>query len=405
MFAPFLPWQEGRSYAQNSLSLLRSKVEALEVQFENAGYDVVGIQEGRARSTSTADGIHYKMLTVAAHEDGSAGNQLWIRHALRATLVTWRDVNPRIMYAALELPNRHVIVAVVFHAHHMGIVGSKKDSLYEDMWCTLHEIKVKFPHASIRLLADANGRVGSVPSAAVGNAGQEKENDGGQRMRALCEHFHLSLYNYFFNAGFTWMSTRGTQHQVDYIAGDSVDLGNISKCFVDHHVDISLNDSIDHFPVLVRQTFEPRKPSDDIAKMRPFHINKCNLSDGTRVESFTQSMWAYAPPNGANVDEHLEHLNGYVRSSAMKCFGPPTPQPRKAWISPETWSIISKVAPARREMHKLRMSKLPVITKGAFMCWLAASKGSKGTGAGSDYATRASVWHNPARGLQGVCTT
>ena len=75
----------------------------------------------------------------------------------------------------------------------------------------------------------------------------------------------------------------------------------------------------------------------------------------------------------------------------MKCFGAPTSQPRKAWISHETWSIICKVAPARREMHRVRMSKNVVIVKGALMCWLAAVK------SGEDAATN--IWHHRGHAL------
>ena len=67
-----LPWQEDRSYAQNSLCLLRSKVEALEIQFEAARCDLVGIQEGRAKTTAALDGVPLdaEELGLAAALDG-----------------------------------------------------------------------------------------------------------------------------------------------------------------------------------------------------------------------------------------------------------------------------------------------------------------------------------------------
>ena len=86
-------------------------------------------------------------------------------------------------------------------------------------------------------------------------------------------------------------------------------------------------------------------------------------------------MWAYTSPKEANVDDHLEHLNGYVRSAAMKTFGAPTSEPRKPWVSAATWSIIRMVAPTRRELHKVLRQNPPVISRGAFMCWVAAASG------------------------------
>ena len=46
-----LPHQGDRSYAKNTVNPLLSKVEALETQFVSQCFNVVGVQEGRARSS------------------------------------------------------------------------------------------------------------------------------------------------------------------------------------------------------------------------------------------------------------------------------------------------------------------------------------------------------------------
>ena len=99
----------------------------------------------------------------------------------------------------------------------MGHTDAAKSSFYDTVWQTVRMLRGTYPTASLRILADANGRVGSVPSSAVGAVCAEKENDGGQRFQLLCEHYGLAMYNTFFDAAPTWTSTHGTQHRIDYV--------------------------------------------------------------------------------------------------------------------------------------------------------------------------------------------
>eukprot|EP00959_Pyramimonas_sp_CCMP1952_P145401 3044035-Pyramimonas_sp.AAC.1 len=44
----FLPWQDEASYDRNAFASLKSKTELLQMMFHDAGYGIVGIQEGRS---------------------------------------------------------------------------------------------------------------------------------------------------------------------------------------------------------------------------------------------------------------------------------------------------------------------------------------------------------------------
>ena len=61
-----LPWQEDRAYARNALNQMLSKVEVLETTFQEHKLDVVGIQEGRARTVGSRVGAAYKQYRAAA---------------------------------------------------------------------------------------------------------------------------------------------------------------------------------------------------------------------------------------------------------------------------------------------------------------------------------------------------
>ena len=83
------------------------------------------------------------------------------------------------------------------------------------------------------LCLDANGRVGSHASAAVGHADCQRENWNGQQLREFCERHHLCLVNNFFNVGPTY---RGEfcKSRIDYIAIPSSLLPSVKSCAVFH---------------------------------------------------------------------------------------------------------------------------------------------------------------------------
>ena len=357
--------------------MLRSKIEALEVQFAEHNLDIVGIQEGRARSTGELDGVEYKMLSVAADARGNAGVQLWIRRHCGARVVEWRDVSCRFMYAVLKMPNHGMLIVLVFHAHHDGKAASLKERLWEPVWTTSHDLRNKHPEAKLLMLVDANGRVGSVPSRAVGMCESVKENDGGSRLRAYCENFGLALTNTFTNAGHTWTSPHGPQHRIDYVACEPNGDGSIPRSWVDGSIDLSLNAYEDHRVVISKLTCTPGIEVPDDHRASSFKPNKLNFGDPRRVDEFQQLMWQYAPKDGCSVDQSVQQFNDHVRRAALQAFGRTKDVPRKKWISMGTWGFIRGVAPARRSMNNSRKMMQVSLAKLALTVWADAAQYSK----------------------------
>ena len=96
-----LPYQETRSYARNSVDLLRSKVQLLESQFFENDINVVGIQEGRSKVSSKTEGLHYTMLNAPATTGGSYGVQLWLRRDDKYHILNWRCISSRLLFAVV----------------------------------------------------------------------------------------------------------------------------------------------------------------------------------------------------------------------------------------------------------------------------------------------------------------
>ena len=66
------PKQELTSYGRLGSELMFSKVQALELAFDECECHVVDVQEGRAKSCGVREGVKCRMLHSAADENGDA---------------------------------------------------------------------------------------------------------------------------------------------------------------------------------------------------------------------------------------------------------------------------------------------------------------------------------------------
>eukprot|EP00973_Karenia_brevis_P031038 4281514-Karenia_brevis.AAC.1 len=323
-----LPQQEDRSYGKVAGVLLFSKVELLERQFADAYIDVIGVQEGRARSSHERTGHAYKMLVAAADPNGSYGVQLWLKIGISVRL--WRVVSARIMYAIVCKKGCETGF-LVGHAPHELSSQQEKDDWWNEFDATMAFLNKKY-FVEWTVLIDANGRTGSIQSVAVGPDMPERENNNGSRLRVFAVAHGFILANTFGNgAGPTWTSTYGTRARIDYILLQHASFARMEWCKADSSLDLSLHLRDDHDPVVAVTTYVSRR-----SRMAPckFRVNKFNLSDPARVYRFQALMWEFPHvAEDVHIDDHLEQLNEYVRWAARLCFGEHRDQPRKKWIS------------------------------------------------------------------------
>ena len=65
------------------------RVQFLEKSLDEAGLQVIGIQEGRIAESQRRSGYIYEML-VAGAEGGCYGSQVWVKRAPGVRIVAWR---------------------------------------------------------------------------------------------------------------------------------------------------------------------------------------------------------------------------------------------------------------------------------------------------------------------------
>ena len=92
-----------------------SRISLLERQFNDASFDVIGIQESRVRHNLTMTGDHYMMYCSSATPEGRGGVQLWIRCSMSKGVLEVTPVSSRLMLAAIKAGDAGYI-CVVGHA-------------------------------------------------------------------------------------------------------------------------------------------------------------------------------------------------------------------------------------------------------------------------------------------------
>ena len=345
-----LPRQATRSYARNSSALLLSKVTILEQRFHGAALDVIGIQEGRSAETAERPGTFYRMFMSAADSGGQHGVQCWVRRSSEHTIVQWRAVSPLMMYVVLRWSTGHLVIALVGHAPPECSSEATKETFWPILWHTTAELLQRYPSAFWLHALDANARVGSVRSTAIGRHHPERENDNGSRLRTYAEHFGFIVISTFFpEVGPTWTSPKGPRYRLDHLLCRADHRTQAVRCWVAEDIDLTMNATPDH--TLVAGDFEVGDAEPTAEKLGDtFRLDKRALVDSEACEAFRAALWRYEPPSGVTIDEHLADANEYLRRSASRCFQMVRDAPRKPWIAPDTWAHIRQIAPMRRQI-------------------------------------------------------
>ena len=121
------------------------------------------------------------------------------------------------------------------------------------------------------MLADANSRVGSHPSPAIGDYGAEEETTAGAIYHDFLLAHNLCLPSTFsdihFADSWTWWSATGERHRLDYVAVPQAWLQfNLdSKVWYDFEV---MQQKCDHVPVVPRCRFQRQDAGEDTVTFR-----------------------------------------------------------------------------------------------------------------------------------------
>ena len=223
----------------------------MERQFHEAGLSVVGLQETRAhRNYFTKNEHFWRVGSAASAEAGgvpAGGCELWLRVDLQLQdkHITVLHLAPQVLVVR-ALVGKEAVVFVVGHAptsdREAGVIRAWRQTLALDLG---HVVKAT---DYVVCMLDANAKVGSVTSHAIGEHCPDQQSIGGQEMHAFLIQFGLALPATFKlhaadhgDGEWTWLSQWGSKHRIDYVALPLEWLPGVSRAAVLESVHVRLS--------------------------------------------------------------------------------------------------------------------------------------------------------------------
>ena len=322
------------------------RAAAMRRQVRERGILLMGVQEARTPEGARAvDGF----LVISTGPCGqNLGCELWIDlEAVYARVgnaeftVPPKDCvvvhsDPRLLLVRITAP-RLRCTAVVAHAPHSGRPLEERRTWWKALARALQ------PHPDLLLMIDANGRLGTVVSEAVGPGGyaQDEDSNGSLFHHALqqLQLFAPATFCDFNRTDYTWISEPGALHRIDYVAVPrdwTAATPGESEPFLP---DAAGNES-DHIPVLVRlRAVQGRQTAP--CRWRSCRVDKAKLADATRVQAFKDELAAISLDAwDTPVDEHERRLTAAVKDAAEAAFPREPGGRRRSYITDGAMEVI-----------------------------------------------------------------
>ena len=184
------------------------------------------------------------------------------------------------------------------------------------------------------LLTDANGRLGSHTSAAVGSCHAQTQNGNGKALHSLLMEAGLYATNTFTQEGkATWFATSGYGSRIDYVCSPQALRSAVSRAGTCEEVLLQTGGRLDHLPVFADVSIQPLQGMRKVQRKR--HICDVRMArfDSDAIQRFEAAI-ALAPamPSTFAVDHHADVLARYVRQTAAEVFPKAVARRKKDWI-------------------------------------------------------------------------
>ena len=341
------PTEEGRGMA------IVAKREVVKTQLLERGILFAGFQETRIRQTATLPDQHFVMLHSAANDKGHYGVALWANKQIPYATSSGKDLflearhctvtafAPRYMIVQVSAP---LLCLTILVAH--GPSDLTNDGCADDFWAECGRSLGRRPsHSELIVLADANARVGSVPSDQVGVHDPEFENHSGRAFHQFIADNGLWLPATFpeCHAGrsTTWTSPSGQESsRIDYVG---VPIAWVAECvqtavWEDFE---GLQTRDDHWPATLCATLCRRARGDAHGVYRRKAVRPGGLPSDHYVPRMESLLRSPALGWNVGVDEHFGSLvQGWQRVGKLECTSHGQ-QPQQSYLRPATFQLIS----------------------------------------------------------------
>ena len=229
-------------------SFLGARAELLAQQFQSEKLQCIGLQETRCSLSGHVMLGCYHVLSASATAKGHGGVQFWVSKTLKVhgSTLDISHEHLRILYAddrRLLVRLRHPQLSLFFVILHAPCNDDERE--IAQWWNhTSALIPAGYKSWTWVVLCDANGRIGSIPSRAVGSFGAEDENMRGAVFHDWMAHHCLFAPQTFSSTHqgphVTWTHAEGKQARLDFIGiSDNVPADCVNS-WVSQTVDLSI---------------------------------------------------------------------------------------------------------------------------------------------------------------------
>lgn len=323
-----------------------ARMEALQLQFDEAGIDAIGVQETRHKAQRYFHCDGYHVLSGAATSKGHGGVQLWVAKQLQCGLcikkehLTMLHQDPQQLIVQL----RHPDVKMIFLVAHAPTLD-KTDEL-QQWWQQVDVLLRQCPKWPVISLIDANSRVGCPTSHSVGDCGAQPENAAGAWF-----HEWLIRNEFWAPSTFaechsgdhdTWFHANGASARLDYVALSHDFRDSAVRTWIPQDVDLSMNRT-DHLPVCCRF---------DMWVQEGTPLRRTPKNEGFPNQQEETSLRLPSQPWSLNVHEHANCIEERLRSfRSPRTF---KDQLRKKHLTEATWTMIKAKRACWRNVLLLR---------------------------------------------------
>ena len=364
--------------------VLSSKVHELAHQFDNNGWDVVCLQETRARYSCQRVVGPYSRI-IAAGQKGCAGVEIWVHEELVRSklgcdfdgaqdITVWHS-DTRVLAIHLNVQGWQVDVVTCYAPQR----GRQMEEI-RSWWKDFRQVcKKRTWHCPMWIAGDFNCSVGSITSEWIGDCDPDFEDEPGSMMHEFVAEMRMKVVNTCSrtHAGQSWTYSgpQGAHSRLDYVIVSEDCWPGVSCSWVDDQTDV-LNGGHDHSPVVMKITFQYEQ-HDDCALKRLSRYDRC---EARKPENRHHDLCKFIPeiPWQIPVSEHWSWIRDTLQSQAAKRYPKPKRQKRQVYFSPEVWSMVCHRKDIRQQHRQQQRALSHLFLRKVFHAWCRKSEPDDG---------------------------
>ena len=330
------------------------KCRYLMTAFQEESFDVVAIQESRARHSETRVDGPYIRLIAAGHQ-GNAGVELWfLKTGFWASqgaainvenLTVWHQTD-RLMCVDLHW-GQNVLTFCVAYAPQSG----HAEEIIQKWWRNLSTVFDSIPmDRPVFLMGDLNAHIGCIPAEGIGSLCPDTENLTGMLLRQHCTKYRLLLpstyHEWHEGVSHTYVHPKGTRHRLDYIAVRQFQQDAILSSWVAPHIELA-NGQCDHLPVAIQMQVALSHTSN-VGFQRRAVYNRTKARETLNHKSHA-ILQVPTVPWEMEVNDHWHVTRHELQAQAKEAFPFEKRVQRQQYFDQPTWTAMCHRKTLRQE--------------------------------------------------------